>query len=96
MFLKGMFGGGQLSKKEKSSSFWRVLGLMTNIGITLAASVLIGYYIGYYLDRWLFHKTGYVMTMVFSLFGVAAGFKAVFKTINSTLDKGEGNGGKKE
>ena len=91
-----MFGGGQLGKKKNSSSIWRVLGLMTNIGITLAASVLIGYYMGYYLDRWLFHKTGYVMTMVFSLFGVAAGFRAVFKMINTTLDKDEGNGGNKE
>jgi F0F1-type ATP synthase assembly protein I len=91
-----MFGGDQLSKKKDSPKMWHVLGLMTNIGITLAASVLIGYYMGHYLDRWLFHKTGYVMTMIFSLFGVGAGFSAVFKMINKTLDKDEGNGGNKE
>ncbi|MGI5867731.1 MAG: AtpZ/AtpI family protein [Syntrophaceticus schinkii] len=91
-----MFGGDQLRKKKESPKLWHVLGLMTNIGITLAASVFIGYYMGHYLDRWLFHKTGYIMTMVFSLFGVGAGFSAVFKMINKTLDKDEGNGGNKE
>lgn len=84
-----------MGKKKDSPSVWHVLGLMTNIGITLAASVFIGYYMGYYLDRWLFHKTGYVMTIIFSLFGIAAGFRAVFSMINKILDKDEGNGGNK-
>jgi len=42
--------------KKRGSSAWRALSLMTNLGITLAASVLIGYYIGYYLDKWIFIK----------------------------------------
>ena len=55
--------------KKKGSSAWRALGLMTNIGITLAVSVLIGYYIGYYLDQWIFHKTGYVLSLIHIFFG---------------------------
>jgi len=86
----------ELDKKKKSGGGWHALALMTNIGITLAASVFIGYYIGYYLDRWLFHKTGYVMTVIFSLVGVAAGFRALFRMINTALGKDEGNGGTKE
>lgn len=91
-----------MDKKKASSSAWRALGLVTNIGITLAASVLIGYYMGYYLDRLIFHKTGYWLTLVFSLFGIAAGFRGVFRMINRTLGdgngdgNGNGNGGNKE
>jgi F0F1-type ATP synthase assembly protein I len=46
-----------LEKKKESTSVWKTLGLMTNIGVTLAAAVLIGYYMGYYLDQWIFGKT---------------------------------------
>ena len=88
--------GGKGMVKKKGSSAWRALGLMTNIGITLAASVLIGYYIGYYLDKWIFHKTGYVMTMIFSLCGVAAGFRTVFRMLKSLDNKSETDGGNKE
>ncbi len=81
--------------KKKGNSAWRALGLMTNIGITLAASVLIGYYIGYYLDKWIFNQNGYIMTMIFSLIGVGAGFRTVFRMIKS-LDDGKRDGGNKE
>ena len=41
--------------KKKSASAWRALNLATSIGITMAASVFIGYYIGHYLDKWILH-----------------------------------------
>ncbi|HHW41906.1 MAG TPA: AtpZ/AtpI family protein [Syntrophomonadaceae bacterium] len=79
-----------MAKKKDSpaAAAWRVLGLMTNIGITLAAAVLIGYYMGHYLDRWLLHRTDSWFTIIFALFGIAAGFRAVFRMLNQSLDGG--------
>lgn len=86
-----------MEKKKKSMNVWKPLSLMTNIGITLAAAVLIGYFMGHYLDRWIFGKTNYWMTIIFSLFGVVAGFRVIFDTINKTIeDSDQGNGGNKE
>ncbi|MGI6404937.1 MAG: AtpZ/AtpI family protein [Syntrophaceticus sp.] len=85
-----------MEKKKESTSVWKTLGLMTNIGVTLAAAVLIGYYMGYYLDQWIFGKTNYWLTIIFSLFGIAAGFRTIFNMINKTLDNDKGNGGNKE
>jgi F0F1-type ATP synthase assembly protein I len=61
-----------LEKKKESTSVWKTLGLMTNIGVTLAAAVLIGYYMGYYLDQWIFGKTNYWLTIIFPLSGAFA------------------------
>jgi ATP synthase protein I len=73
--------------KKKSSSAWRVLALTTNLGVTMAATVFIGYYIGHYLDKWILHdpKTPW-LTFVFSLLGIAAGFRGIFRLINQSLD----------
>lgn len=81
-------------KKKRSRSWWRALALMTNIGVTMVASVLIGYYMGHYLDIFLFRKEDSWMTIIFSLFGVAAGFRGVFRLVNSALGDGGENGGK--
>ncbi|MGB9791377.1 MAG: AtpZ/AtpI family protein [Thermacetogeniaceae bacterium] len=73
----------------RAAAAWRVLGLMTNIGITMGVSVLIGYYMGQYLDRWLLHKEDSWFTLFFALSGVGAGFKAVFRMINQSLGGGD-------
>lgn len=73
-------------RKKESPKVWRALALMTNLGITLAASVLIGYYMGHYLDLFLFHKPDSWMTIIFSLFGIAAGFRGVFRLVNQSLN----------
>ena len=73
--------------KKKSASPWLALNLATNLGVTMAASVLIGYYIGHYLDIRILHDQTPWMTLVFLLFGVAAGFRAVLRLINQSLDK---------
>jgi F0F1-type ATP synthase assembly protein I len=75
---------------KKSAAGWKALSLATNIGITMAASVLIGYYIGHYLDKWILHDPKMLwFTFIFSLFGIAAGFRGVFHLINQTLDDGD-------
>lgn len=74
--------------EKKGASGWRALGLMTNIGITMAASVFLGYFMGHYLDKWLLHKKDSWFTLIFALFGVAAGFRGVFRLINQSLREG--------
>lgn len=75
--------------KKKSASAWRVLNLATSLGVTMAASVFLGYYIGHYLDKWILHspKTPW-LTFIFSLIGIAAGFRGIFRLINESLDDG--------
>jgi F0F1-type ATP synthase assembly protein I len=74
---------------KKSAGGWKALNLATNIGITMAASVLIGFYMGHCLDKWILHDPKVPgLTFIFSLFGIAAGFRGVFRLINQTLDDG--------
>ncbi|MGD0153761.1 MAG: AtpZ/AtpI family protein [Thermacetogeniaceae bacterium] len=75
--------------KKKGSTGWRALNLATTLGITLAASVFLGYYIGHYLDMWILHnpKTPW-FTFIFSLLGIAAGFRGVFRLINESVEDG--------
>jgi ATP synthase protein I len=58
-------------------------GGLLSAGMVFPVSIAIGYGIGYYLDRWL--GTRY-LTIVFLLFGIAAGFVSFFRTI-SAFDK---------
>jgi ATP synthase protein I len=75
--------------KKKSKSPWMALNLATNLGVTMAASVLIGYYIGHYLDERVLHDQTPWLTLVFLLLGVAAGFRAVLRLISQTVDEGD-------
>ncbi len=74
--------------KKKGAPVWRALGLMTNIGITMVVSVYLGYLAGHYLDQWLLHQKDSWFTIIFALFGVAAGFRGVFRLINESLREG--------
>lgn len=57
---------------QDGPSLWRTLGQLSTLGIAMVAAVAIGLAIGYWLDRWL--GTDPWLTMVFALFGIAAGF----------------------
>lgn len=72
---------------KKGPSVWRALGLMTNVGITMAAAVLVGYFMGKYLDIWLLHKENSWFTICFAIFGIVAGFRVVFRLINEALQE---------
>ena len=63
------------SRKE----FMKLLGDFSTIGISLAASILIGVGIGYFLDHKVFNgKTAPWLTLLFLGFGIAAGFKNLY------------------
>jgi ATP synthase protein I len=64
---------------DDEPSVLRQLARLSTIGISLVAATAIGLLIGYGLDRWL--GTRPWLTMVFTLFGIAAGFLNLFRDV---------------
>jgi ATP synthase protein I len=69
-------------------NFFNYLALITQLGLVIVISILIGLFVGAFLDR----KTGLrgVFTIIFVVFGVIGGFMAAYRLIKD-LDK-EDNG----
>ncbi len=65
--------------KDDQVSLWRQLAGLSSLGIILGASIALGAAIGIALDRWL--KTSPWFTILFFLFGVAAGFVNLLKDL---------------
>jgi ATP synthase protein I len=63
------------------------LGDLLTIGIMFPACIGIGYGIGYFLDEWV--GTGSTFKVIFLLFGIAAGFINLFRTVNKIKDDGQ-------
>ncbi|GAB6162167.1 AtpZ/AtpI family protein [Desulfothermus naphthae] len=49
------------------------------VGIHLVTATFVGLAIGYFLDKWLGTKP--IMTIIFLLFGIAAGYKNMYMEI---------------
>ncbi|MCX5735877.1 MAG: AtpZ/AtpI family protein [candidate division NC10 bacterium] len=64
---------------DEEPSVLRQLARLSTVGVALVAATAIGLAIGYGLDRWL--GTGPWMTMIFTLFGIAAGFLNLFRDL---------------
>ncbi|MBI5167703.1 MAG: AtpZ/AtpI family protein [candidate division NC10 bacterium] len=58
------------------------------MGITLVAATAIGLAMGYYLDKWL--HTSPWLTILFLLFGIAAGFLNIFRDVARLRDTNQG------
>lgn len=65
--------------KDDQFQLWRQLAGLSSLGITLAVSIAIGAAIGIALDRWL--GTSPWLTILFFVFGVAAGFTNLLKDL---------------
>lgn len=63
-------------KKTKNSETLRALANFSQIGVTMAASVLIGVMLGKYLDGIL--GTSPWLLLIFSLLGVGAAIRSLF------------------
>ena len=72
--FRGIMLGVVADMKDKA--FLKSLALLSQVGITIVACVLIGVFLGRFLD-WLLGTTPWLL-IVFSLFGVAAAFKSLF------------------
>jgi ATP synthase protein I len=64
---------------DDEPSVLRQLARLSTIGISLVAATAIGLLIGYGLDRWF--GTRPWLTMVFTLFGIVAGFLNLFRDV---------------
>lgn len=60
-------------------SVLRQVARLSTIGIGLVVATAIGLGIGYGLDRWL--STSPWLTLLFTLFGIAAGFLNLFREV---------------
>ncbi len=75
--------------KEKKRELFRYLGIASTVGINLVICTFIGFAIGYYLlDR--FFNTFPWLTIIFTVLGIVAGFKYLFKIVSKIgNDKGK-------
>ncbi len=69
--MKAYKSRGSMKKEDKS--FYKRLYSVSTAGIYMVVATMIGYYMGSQLDKW-FHTYPW-LTLVFLLFGIAAGFK---------------------
>jgi ATP synthase protein I len=61
---------------------WKALAELSSIGLTLVLATVIGLVAGYYGDRWLGTKPW--LTLIGLLFGIAAGFVSLFRTLKKS------------
>lgn len=74
---------------ENKKKLFREIGRYGTIGLEMGIAVVIGILIGWWMDS-LFHTKPW-LTLVFMLFGVAAGFKGLFRVLKYAVKDGETN-----
>ncbi len=63
-------------KDQDKYQGYKALGLFLSAGMTMAASVLVGYYLGSWLDKYFGTKPW--LTVIMFLLGTAAGLKSLY------------------
>lgn len=71
----------------KSGKWADDLTLVSQLGLTMAGSILLCFAIGFHLDKWL-HTKGLFITL-FILLGIAGGGYTVYREIMKTLGQEE-------
>ncbi|MCF8105250.1 MAG: AtpZ/AtpI family protein [Desulfohalobiaceae bacterium] len=66
-------------KKKEDREYVDSLLRASLLGLHMVATTFIGLLVGLYLDKWL--DTSPWLTMIFLLFGIAAGFKNMFQEV---------------
>ncbi len=66
-----------MKNQQKDTEPRRRMADYTSVGLMFPVSMVVGFFIGYGLDT-LFHISP-ILTIVFTLYGVAAGFINLFK-----------------
>ncbi|MEW5767887.1 MAG: AtpZ/AtpI family protein [bacterium] len=70
---------------EELKDISRYLTLVTQIGLMMVFSVLIGLGAGYYLDKWL--DTGGLLLALGIIMGAGGGFLSVYRLVMEQLKK---------
>ncbi|MEN8154807.1 MAG: AtpZ/AtpI family protein [Acidobacteriota bacterium] len=76
----------RLNEKENSDFNKKKLAAYSTLGLMFPASIVVGLFIGYFLDE--IFNTSPVLLIIFTLYGIAAGFYNFFKIIKK-YDKRE-------
>ncbi len=58
--------------------------LITQVGLSVISSILLGLWIGIKLDKWL--GTKYIFSIIMILLGIASGFLQAYKLINKATN----------
>ncbi len=74
-----------LKKVKNNKNFFDYIGLVTELGLSVVVSILIGLFAGLWLDR----KFGFkgFFTIILLIFGVIGGFIAAYKLIKELDNK---------
>ncbi|NLV91848.1 MAG: AtpZ/AtpI family protein [Firmicutes bacterium] len=65
----------------------RYFALITEIGLTIVVTTLMGYYLGGWIDRRL--DTGIVFMIIGVVFGLVSGFYSVYQLVAREMDRPE-------
>lgn len=71
--------------KENKSNILKNLALVSQIGISMAVSIIGGILLGNYLDKEL--GTGFIFFIIFLLIGIASAFLIIFKISTQDVKK---------
>ena len=76
-----------LRMDEDKRNPYRMLAVLSTVGLTIVIAIMIGLYLGFQLDTLL--GTSPWFTALFFLLGVFAGFRNLFKYAKRSFDKDE-------
>jgi len=79
---------------EDKRKLYRMLAVLSTVGMVIVFATVIGVYIGFKLDRWL--NTSPWFTILFFIFGVIAGFKNLFTYAKRSMERFDKEGDKKQ
>jgi ATP synthase protein I len=75
---------------EKDRKLFRMIGVLSTVGLVMVFATMIGLYVGLKLDQWL--GTAPWFTAIFLFVGIAAGFRNLFiyaKRSQETFDQND-------
>lgn len=76
-----------MNNKNPDKNFLRNLALISQIGISMIAPILVGVYLGQFIDRKVGTKG--IFTIVLIIIGVGGGFVNLFKLTGGSKGKGK-------
>ena len=79
---------------EDKRKLYRMLAVLSTVGMVIVFATVLGTYIGFKLDKWL--NTSPWFTILFFIFGVIAGFKNLFTYAKRSMERFDKEGDKKQ
>jgi F0F1-type ATP synthase assembly protein I len=79
---------------EDKRKLYRMLAVLSTVGMVIVFATVLGAYIGFMIDKWL--NTSPWFTILFFIFGVIAGFKNLFTYAKRSMERFDKEGDKKQ